>query len=87
MRFQKLNQTCKIIGVLTVFSAVLLFSAPAAVAQANFTESFDNVGPTNTGQDGPQNLINRGWIFRNQSSPRGATTWHDGYLQIGRAHV
>ncbi|HYE15089.1 MAG TPA: choice-of-anchor J domain-containing protein, partial [Pyrinomonadaceae bacterium] len=66
-------------AALAAFCACLLFSPPPALAQANFVESFDNVGPTNSGQDGPQNLIGRGWVFRNQSSPRGATTWHHGY--------
>ena len=73
------NYFSKIIGIVIVFSAALLGATPA-LAQANFTENFDNVGPTNAGQDGPQNLIDRGWIFRNQSSPRGSTTWHNGYL-------
>ncbi len=80
MKFQILNHTCKIIGILTLFTTALLLSANPAMAQASFTENFDNVGPTNSGQDGPQNLINRGWIFRNQSNPRGTSTWHDGYL-------
>jgi hypothetical protein len=58
----------------------LFVFAGSAAAQARFAENFDNVGPTNIGQDGPQNLINQGWIFRNQSYPRGARSWHDGYL-------
>jgi hypothetical protein len=74
------NRLFKILASVIIFSAAFLLSAAPALAQANFTENFDAVGPTNTGQDGPQNLINRGWIFRNQSSPRGSTTWHNGYL-------
>jgi hypothetical protein len=45
-------------------------------AAANFSEGFDSVGPT-TGA-GPQNLINQGWIFRNQSQPAGVTVWRQG---------
>jgi hypothetical protein len=74
------NHLFKIIGIGIVFAINLLLSATPAKAQANFSETFDNVGTTNAGQDGPQNLITRGWIFRNQSSPRGTTSWHDGYL-------
>jgi len=56
---------------------VLLWLAPApSLAQANFTEDFENVGPTIG--DGPQNLIHQGWIFRNQSQPRGRTVWYQG---------
>ncbi|HYG81807.1 MAG TPA: choice-of-anchor J domain-containing protein, partial [Pyrinomonadaceae bacterium] len=29
--------------------------------------------------DGPANLISRGWIFRNQSSPKGVGSWYDGF--------
>jgi hypothetical protein len=45
-------------------------------AGANFAEDFDNVGPTNGA--GPQNLINQGWLFRNQSQPAGVTVWRQG---------
>jgi hypothetical protein len=69
----------KTAAILTALCACLLFSIAPAQAQASFVESFDNVGTTNSGQDGPQNLISRGWIFRNQSSPKGATSWHNGY--------
>ncbi|HZW08740.1 MAG TPA: GC-type dockerin domain-anchored protein [Phycisphaerales bacterium] len=47
-------------------------------AQADFAESFDDVGPVNPGQDGPSGLIAEGWIFRNQSQPEGPGTWHQG---------
>ncbi len=66
-------------ALLVALCACSLLSAPTAQAQASFVESFDNVGTTGSGQDGPQNLISRGWIFRNQSSPKGATSWHNGY--------
>jgi hypothetical protein len=54
--------------------------APVCSAQANLVETFDNAGPTETGQDGPTNLIARGWVFRNQSQPLGPRSWFDGYL-------
>src|SRR5215210_708605 len=73
------NKFVKMAAILAVLYAYCLLSATPAQAQASFVESFDNVGPTNSGQDGPQNLISRGWIFRNQSSPKGATSWHNGY--------
>ena len=69
----------KIAAVLAALCAWTLLSAPPVRAQASFVESFNNVGTTGSGQDGPQNLISRGWIFRNQSSPKGATSWHKGY--------
>lgn len=69
----------KMAAILAALCACLLFSALPAQAQANFVESFDNVGQTGSTQDGPQNLISRGWIFRNQSSPKGETSWHYGY--------
>jgi hypothetical protein len=57
-----------------------LVCGSVAHAQGDFLETFDNVGETLEGQDGPTNLVSRGFIFRNLSSPRGATSWHDGYL-------
>jgi len=53
--------------------------ASLCLAQANFVENFDNNGPGNPGDDGPANLIARGWRFRNQSSPRGSRSWFDGF--------
>ncbi|HWS99777.1 MAG TPA: Calx-beta domain-containing protein [Pyrinomonadaceae bacterium] len=69
----------KTAAALAALCACLLFSAAPARAQASFVEGFDNVGTTGSGQGGPQNLTSRGWIFRNQSSPKGATSWHNGY--------
>src|SRR5215213_2652092 len=79
MTSQVFSNFFKIAAVLAVLCACSLLSARTARAQASFVESFDNVGTTGSGQDGPQNLISRGWIFRNQSSPKGATSWHNGY--------
>jgi hypothetical protein len=51
-----------------------VLSATAAHAQSyRLQESFDSVGSVAPGQNGPSGLIQRGWIFRNQSSP-GAST-------------
>jgi hypothetical protein len=47
---------------------------------ANFFEGFEDVGPTRSPSSGPENLINQGWIFRNQSSPLGAESWFQGYI-------
>ena len=80
MAFLRLNHIYRLIGFLVVLSATLLLSATAANAQASYVENLDNVGTTSSSQTGPQNLINRGWVFRNQSSPRGATSWHTGNL-------
>src|SRR5678816_711786 len=50
-----------------------------APAVANYFEGFEDVGPTGSPDSGPQNLINQGWIFRNQSSPLGTDSWFQGY--------
>lgn len=42
-----------------------------ALAQANYSESFQSVGDGWSGGGGPTSLISRGWIFRNQSRPSG----------------
>lgn len=80
MAFLRLNHIYRLIGFLVALSATLLLSAAAANAQASYVENLDNVGTTSSSQTGPQNLINRGWVFRNQSSPRGTTSWHTGNL-------
>ncbi|MBC7771166.1 MAG: choice-of-anchor J domain-containing protein, partial [Pyrinomonadaceae bacterium] len=60
-----------------------------ALGQANFTESFEGVGDGNAGQGGPPTLVNRGWIFRNQSNPVGDspywTEFGGGWGHIGNA--
>lgn len=65
----------------TIVVSALLVGA-AAHGQADFHESFDDNGPTD-GQDGPANLIAKGWIFRNQSQPKGSHGWFDGYTGFG----
>jgi hypothetical protein len=44
---------------------------PPALAQANFSEDFDSLNATEAGALGPPELLDRGWLFRNQSSPPG----------------
>ena len=53
--------------------------SPTATPFSGFFESFDDVGPTHSPTSGPQNLIDRGWIFRNQSSPLGEESWIQNY--------
>ena len=51
-------------------------------SQAAFVETFDAVGPVQSGQDGPSGLIAKGWTFRNQSAPEGSHAWSAGqYFQ------
>ncbi len=59
--------------------ALALIPVGEALGGANFSQGFDNNGTVPPGADGPQNLINQGWIFRNQSLPVGSGTWHTGY--------
>jgi hypothetical protein len=60
-------------------SAVLALAlAPSALAQASFVETFDSVGSVGSGQAGPSGLISKGWIFRNQSQPKGPFGWTSG---------
>jgi len=66
-------------------SAVLAVGAVAATgqlvparAQGQFIETFDAVGVVQSGQDGPTDLIDQGWIFRNQSEPIGSNSWFAG---------
>jgi hypothetical protein len=52
--------------------------AADALAQADYSEAFEDNGPVIDGQWGPQNLIDRGWIFRNQSDPTNEAAYYDG---------
>src|SRR5687768_9430577 len=52
----------------------------AAFAQASFSEPFDTLGPTDWSTPGPQVLIDRGWVFRNQSQPLGNHAYYTGAL-------
>ncbi len=56
---------------------VLTISVPA-FGQANFSETFENNGLVQPGEMGPENLINQGWIFRNQSNPVDGVAWFNG---------
>lgn len=60
----------------------------AAPAQADFSEDFDSVTPTRPGDPGPAELLGRGWLFRNQSSPRGNSVYTAGPCSLcGGAHA
>ncbi|MGD9688504.1 MAG: choice-of-anchor J domain-containing protein [Phycisphaerales bacterium] len=48
--------------------AVSTLAASGVLAQAQFSEEFENLGEVQPGQHGPASLASRGWIFRNQSS-------------------
>ncbi len=50
-------------------AVALLLIGSTALAQANYSESFQNVGDGTSGPGGPSVLTSRGWTFRNQSSP------------------
>lgn len=63
-------------------AGIAALAAPC-LGQANFFESFDDVGPTQSPSSGPQNLIDQGWIFRNQSSPLGSQSWFQGFTGSG----
>jgi len=58
-----------------VVSAMLLASATECLAQADFLEDFEDLTGTPAGEHGPQELIDRGWIFRNQSDPIRSGDW------------
>ena len=60
-----------------LLAVMLALAAPTTFAQGpSFSEGFDDVGATDPAQDGPVNLIARGWIFRNQSEPEGTSDWY-----------
>jgi hypothetical protein len=50
---------------------VAVLSASNALAQANYSESFENLDDGTAAAGGPPVLVSRGWIFRNQSRPSG----------------
>jgi len=58
-----------------LLTLVVVVAISPCMAQASYSESFDDVGSVNAGQHGPSNLIAAGWIFRNQSQPAGSGTW------------
>lgn len=52
----------------------------ASFGQAAYFEGFEDNGETLPGDHGPQNLINQGWVFSNQSEPIGPFHWTDNIL-------
>jgi hypothetical protein len=66
----------------------LIGRAPPALAQANFSEDFDSLDATEAGALGPPELLGRGWLFRNQSSPTGDAGYFAGPCFVcGEAHA
>lgn len=62
---------------LSALVTCLLASTLSALSpQASFVETFDAVGPP--AGDGPAGLIAKGWIFKNQSQPKGPSGWFQG---------
>jgi hypothetical protein len=59
----------------TIVSLVLLASTSECLAQASFTEDFEDLTTTQSGRHGPTQLINRGWAFTNLSDPIGTGDW------------
>jgi hypothetical protein len=76
-------RTYVVVGIIA--GSNLIWGAPLALAQANFSENFDTLGNTSFGEPGPPELVSRGWIFRNQSSPRGYSGYFAGPA-YGPAH-
>ncbi len=55
-------------------------SSSTLASQAQFVETFDDVGGVAAGSAGPASLEADGWVFRNQSEPIGSMGWFDGWL-------
>ncbi len=68
-------------------AASVLGASEAAMAQANYSESFQGIGSSAAGSGGPSALVSRGWTFRNQSSPNNGDSpyWTEfpGWGQVG----
>lgn len=64
---------------LSLRGALLAILVPLAPAQTfKLAEDFDGLAPPAAGQQGPAALIQRGWIFRNQSTPLAAAAFRPG---------
>jgi hypothetical protein len=59
-------------------ATVLVAGGTQCLGQANFHEAFDDLGPPSF--EVPAALIQRGWIFRNQSEPLGTRHYRPGTL-------
>src|SRR5688572_13008689 len=89
MRHRRFPQSCAAriapYAVLVAGSLLWCLSIPA---QADFSEDFESVTPTRPGEPGPAELLERGWLFRNQSSPRGNSVYSTGPCYLcGGAHA
>src|ERR1043165_6168104 len=70
--------TVRPLAMIALYAGLAL---PATLrAQASFIETFDDLGATNWSTMGPQVLVNRGWVFRNQSAPMGTRAYYAGIL-------
>lgn len=69
----------------TLALALILSLAPRAHAQAAYVETFEDVGTVQSGADGPSKLVSKGWIFRNQSEPKGSSGWAPGAYHAPQA--
>jgi len=72
-------------AVSVILTIAWFTAAGSAFGQANFNENFDTLGSTSFGEPGPPELVGRGWIFRNQSSPLGYYGYYAG-PHSGPAH-
>ena len=58
-----------------LIAIILSVSSSYCLGQANFSEDFEGIGTTDTGEHGPSGLIAAGWEFRNQSEPPSSGDW------------
>lgn len=78
-RFLRASLRCTASAFGSAAVAAIAFGASASAApQASFVETFDAIGAVSPGADGPASLIGSGWIFRNQSAPKGGEGWKAG---------
>jgi len=68
---------------LAAAATLFVVNAVVCAGQTVFYEGFEDVGPTPSPLTGPQNLMNQGWIFRNQSDPLGSSSWFEGFQGQG----
>ena len=74
-----MNHTQRLLIFVGAALCTLGLFAGQSFAQSDFQEGFDDNGQSQPG-GGPINLINKGWIFSNQSEPLGSSPWFDGVI-------
>jgi len=62
------------------FAVASLIAAAPLMAQASYFEGFNDLGAIDLSRPGPQVLVSRGWIFRNQSQPPATPAFFRGVL-------